>query len=71
MDLKISDSKPAYTTKTKNIYIKKTKSIDYDVEESIFDPVNASPPENSFMNKLLLRIKNYDSFTNLCNLDTQ
>jgi hypothetical protein len=71
MDLKISPSKCSYATKTQNIRIKQTKSLDYDVEECIFDPVNLSPPQNSFLNKLMLRIKNYDSFTNLCNLDTK
>ena len=32
----------------------------YDYEETIFDPINHSPPSNDFLKKLLLRVKNYD-----------
>jgi hypothetical protein len=41
-----------------NVNKEKTK-CDYEVSNQIFHPTNSSPP-NYFMNKLLVRIQNYD-----------
>ena len=50
--------------------INKKVEKEYSLKENIFDPSKSSPP-NEFMNKLQIRMKNYNSFSSLVNEDNR
>jgi len=56
--------------KTCKIKIEHEVKTNYDQSSQFFDPLNNSPP-NYFMEKLLIRIKNYDLYKNNLSLTTR
>ena len=63
----IHEKKIPYVKKNSNpikIYYLEKNLNDYDCISPLFDPNNKSPPTDYFINKLMLRIKNYNDFKN-------
>ena len=69
-DITIHEKNIPTIKKTCKIKIEQEVKTNYDESSQFFDPLNNSPP-NYFMQKLLIRIKNYDLNKNNLSLTTK